>query len=480
MKITYGEFNYLPFESSWAVFTKAGGLNLIPPHYLISALAGGGGARYWLSKDVGTSKLASALGLSEAAISRCFIDCLTSTPQSSQVACIRHCPQCIAAGYHSVFFLLQIVQRCPWHDEPLIHCRCCSRTCLPAGMTITALNEGYHANTRCGHFAFSSTGSVVLCKVTADQWEAYATLGLALQKWFKAAQAINSPLVDYATSLFNPAYLGGSVPSRHEQLINCGLQLALSAIGPFPVPGAIASTPLPPAQVKTTPHLAHDAVFQPDNDNLFALYRCVRHYLYRRYVRAHAACYRYLTALTTQGRHALDSQAACTASAAFLAWRLALRYDYGDGAAINIAAPSHTILPTTRRQIMALWITLFYSIWSGIERTNASRSAERDRFSVALSSNVSPLTLGNEVVCICGHSQASLLQFTAIHADPRWLAIQSAVRCQKRPSAAAQSNVQARETVQFWAYQLHPATLLRFWYNPHLKVGLSSPIVAAG
>lgn len=480
MNITYGQFNYLPFESSWAVFTKAGGLNLIPPHYLIATLTGEAGARYWAAMDVDTAKLASALGLPEAAISRCFIDHVTSNPQSSSIASIRHCPQCIAAGYHSVFFLLHIVQSCPWHDEPLIHCRCCSRACLPGGMTIKAQNEGFNASTRCGHFAFCSTGSVRLSKITANQWQAYATLGLALQGWFRAAQAINSPLVDYATSLYNPAYLGGSVPSKHEQLVNCGLQLALSAVGPFPASRAIAPTPLPPQQVNTTPYMAHDAIFQPDQESLFALYRCVRHYLYKRYVRAHATCYRYLAALTAQGRHALDSQSACTVSAAFLAWRLALRYDYGEGGPINLTAPSHTILPTTDRQIMALWITLFYAIWSGIERTNASSSTERDRFSVTLSSNVPPLTLGNEVVCICGHSHSSLLQFTAIHADPQWLVSQTAERCQKRSSAAEQSNAHARETVQFWAYQPHPATLLRFWYNPHLKVGRSSPVVAAG
>lgn len=480
MKITYGQFNYLPFESSWALFTKAGALNLIDPHRLIAAFSGRAGARYWAAMDIDVVKLAGALLLSEAAVSRCFIDHVTGSAQPSSTAFIRHCPQCIAAGYHSVFFLLHIVQRCPWHDEPLTYCRSCSRACSPGGMTIRAQNEEFNARIRCGHFAFCSSGSVTLSKIAADQWRAYASLGLALQKWFKAAQVLNNPLVDYATSLYTPAYLSGSIPVRQEQLINCGLQLALSAVGPFPAAPAISSTPLPPLKVNTTPYMAHDAVLQPDEKDMFAMYRSVRHYLYKRYVRSHAACYRYLATLTTQGHHALDSQGACTASAAFLAWRLALRYDYAEGGPINLTAPAHTLLPSTRRQIMALWITLFYAIWSGIERTNASRSMERDRFSVALSSNVPPLILGNEVVCICGYDHSRLLQFTTIHTDPIWLVGQTAERCKKRCSVADQSNIRARETVQFWAYQPHSATFLRFWYNPYVKTARNSPVVAAG
>ncbi|WP_346830783.1 hypothetical protein ABDX87_27830 [Pseudomonas abietaniphila] len=480
MKIIYGQFNYLPFESSWAVFIKAGGLNLIPPHSLIKTFSDRAGARYWAATDMNSARLASGLGLSKAAISRCFIDHVTSGTQRESAAFIRHCPQCIAAGYHSVFFLLHIFKRCPWHDELLTHCRSCSRACSPGGMSIRAQNEAFNASIRCGHFAFCSTGSVRLSVITADQWHAYASLGLALQKWFNAARKINSPLIDYASSLYDAAYLGGSVPTRQEQMINCGLQLALSAVGPIPASQAISSTPLPPLEVNTTPYRADDAVFQPDHETLFAMYRSVRHYLYKRYVRAHAACYRYLTTLTTQGLHALDSTCACTASAAFLAWRLALRYDYGEGGPINLTAPSHAILPTTQRQIMALWITHFYAIWSGIERTNASCSMERDRFSVALSSNVPPLTLGNEVVCICGYAHSRLLQLTTVHVDPQWLVSQSAERCQKRRSTADQSNVRARETVQFWSYQPHPATLLRFWYNPYVKMCRNSPVVAAG
>jgi hypothetical protein len=482
VEITYGRFNYFPYESSWAVFVKAAALNLVSPSRLIASLSRVPVARYWMSDDLHIKNMADALGLPQAAVDRCFIDSLTACPPQNSHVYIRHCRRCIAAGYHSVYFLLHMLQRCPWHDEPLIACACCSRACLTASsLRIQPLEVGFTVHMRCGHFSFCSLGAVRMNEITDDQWQAYEHLGLQLQEWFQAVRAINSPIVDYASALYDPSWVGGSVPSKCEQLINCGLHQALAGVGPFPVPEAITVQPLPPQHVRITPYRAGEAEYKFGEEDLFALYRCVRRYLYKRYIKRHGECYRYLARLTTQGLHALDCQAACTVSAAYLAWRLALRYEFGGETLLNLAAPSRDILPTTARQIMELWIALFYTIWAGIERTNASRSVDRDRYSVALSCNAAPLTLSSEAVSIIGYTGSNLLHLICIHAAPEWLVRQAEERCLKRHRIAELSNSRAWESVQFWAYRPNPRTFLRFWYGQHGKGGgRISPVVAAG
>jgi hypothetical protein len=130
MKISYGRFNYIPFESSWAVLLKASALNLMPAKMLIQKLARApqyhNSARYWKACDIDDSKMAAALSLPYPAIKRAFIDNLVECTSCSSQLIIRHCSKCIAAGYHSVFFLLQMIKRCPWHGEPLEVCRHCS------------------------------------------------------------------------------------------------------------------------------------------------------------------------------------------------------------------------------------------------------------------------------------------------------------------------------------------------------------------
>ena len=126
MKLTYGHFNYIPFESSWGILLKASALNFTRPLQLLNEISrfqqSSRPVQYWRGRAIDDSKLAEALSLPYPAVRRAFIDNLVECTPFNSVVYIRHCAKCIALGYHSVFFLLQMIKRCPWHNLPLELC----------------------------------------------------------------------------------------------------------------------------------------------------------------------------------------------------------------------------------------------------------------------------------------------------------------------------------------------------------------------
>jgi hypothetical protein len=483
MKISYGRFNYIPFESSWAVLLKASALNLMPAKMLIQKLARApqyhNSARYWKACDIDDSKMAAALSLPYPAIKRAFIDNLVECTSCSSQLIIRHCSKCIAAGYHSVFFLLQMIKRCPWHGEPLEVCRHCSSV-MVRGLLFARGQNGFCAKTHCDHFLFDSTGSIRLSGVTAGQWKKYEELGLRIEKWLNAANAMKNPLVNYAISLLSVAGVTNESSDNDEKLINIGLTLTASELGEFPAPGAISTWAVPPFEIVLaaySPHEAAESEFRAKE--IFTLYRCVRRYLYNAYVKPHGACFKYLMSLSRRCRHGLDCQHTCAVSAAFLVWCEALHYRFREGGPINLVMPSWHVRPATPRQIMVLWIMHFYAIWTGIVEKCTSCNQALDRFSVALSGNAC-LVLGVEVISISGVDHQLTSDLACLHVCPAWLSRQTNKRCWTRLSVSNQSNFRAYETVQYWTYVPDPATFLRFWYGNFVKSARSSPFVAAG
>jgi len=483
MNISYGRFNYIPFESSWAMLLKASALNLVPPKILLRELARApqcnNSARHWKACEIDDSKMAAALSLPYPAIKRAFIDNLVEcTPCTSQVV-IRHCPKCIAAGYHSVFFLLQMIKRCPWHGEPLEACRHCSSV-MARGLLFARGEKGFCAKTHCDHFLFDSTGSIRISGVTAEQWKKYEELGLRIEKWLNAANAMKNPLVNYAISLLSVAWVKNESSDNDENMINIGLTLTALELGEFPAPGAISTWAVPPFEIVLAAYSPHDAAeFEFGARDVFALYRCVRRYLYNAYVKPHAACFRYLMSLSRRRRHGLDCQRTCAVSAAFLVWCEALSYKFREGGPINLVMPSWHVRPATPRQIMVLWIMHFYGIWTGIEEKCTSSNQALDRFSVALSGNAC-LVLGVEVISISGVDHQLTSDLACLHVCPAWLSRQTNKRCWARLHVSDQSNFRAYETVEYWTYVPDPATFLRFWYGNFIKKARSSPFVAAG
>jgi len=485
MRVTYGHFNHIPFESSWAVLLKASALNLASPKKLVSEFArnqqSSHATQYWMARDVDDSKMASALSVPYPAIKRAFIDNLAECePRTSQI-CIRHCSKCLAVGYHSVFFFLHMIRRCPWHNEPLEVCTHCSGV-MERGLLFNHSQDAFSTRMRCNHFLFSSADTIRLNCVTTDQWCKYAELGFRIEKWLGAARGLQNPLINCATSLYDAAWVKSGGLSGAERLVNVSLNLAVSALGEFPAPNSITMSPIPPYKTITATYSSHEAsAFDLSPSQIFSLYRRVRRYLYRSYVRPHVKCYKYLVGLSTCGRHTLDCQSACAVSSAFLVWCTALRYSFGEKGAINFVATNWHTRPVTPRHIMTLWITHFYAIWSGIESMCIRSNKDQDRFSVGRVGNTRLLVSGAEIISIIGDSEQLTSDLTFYYVCPVWLSGQAARRCRTRLRAEDQSNFHAWETVYFWAYAPDPSTFLRFWFGNHRKTaGYVSPLVSAG
>ncbi|MDX2218209.1 MAG: hypothetical protein SF172_04235 [Burkholderiales bacterium] len=109
----------LPYESMWSVIRRFKQRNALSEWFIRSRLA--------VDKDKSLGERFEGLSgitvdYAEEAAVHAILDPFLSH------RCIRNCPTCISAGYHSYWHQLRILQQCPIHLVPLVgHCASCGK-----------------------------------------------------------------------------------------------------------------------------------------------------------------------------------------------------------------------------------------------------------------------------------------------------------------------------------------------------------------
>lgn len=132
------------YTSSWLIFLHVMKWNHTRDFHEIRELLEVGGSepeefdRWWDGAQVPHSRVEDACGLIRNELKYSFFDGWFPLPghlESETLEMrprprIRHCPQCIKMGYHSVIFYFEHITHCPWHHEVLEACQQCSDVLL--------------------------------------------------------------------------------------------------------------------------------------------------------------------------------------------------------------------------------------------------------------------------------------------------------------------------------------------------------------
>jgi hypothetical protein len=334
-KLIWQEISPAPFESAWSIFAKLLALNAMSPSRVRSMIAdpthaSGGELDFRDSSWIDFNRFCNALGVSENRLCAAFLDQLgfnngESVSHQWYGPGIKLCQDCLAKGYHSVFFELGFVDICPWHykklDEP---CDSCRFTVFRSGIKkrrdkshegISEITEWQELLSSCGHI-HSNDGRVgKLNGLSPVEEEAVASRCSALLRWWRNVSK-NPEIASFLSQ-----YSFGDVKEIHLRAI---FGAAEQIAGKCPWPVGISRGPVRTQRWVEAEYAAVDPVgdLAPRASEWDVVYRSVRRHIFSHYVRHHRDCWNELTSYRRYDARKLDSETCCPISLAYAVWRM--------------------------------------------------------------------------------------------------------------------------------------------------------------
>lgn len=325
-RFVWGQGTPAPFESSWLIFLKLMALNNCTFNHVFKYLCL---EKYRCqdidnplrcfdvldSKWVDFQKLSRALGgISERSLRTAFLSEF-SFPLQHKFQ-VRHCPECIRNGYHSIFFQIHSLERCPWHGHELVRCSHCSAA-LGQGLKSrggkSCNAEEWSFFLKCGHFDIEPVDVPFLLTPTPDFRDLVLKTSKTFLKWWgRVLNVGDHPNLS----------LGLMVISVDEgYLRDCDLKLmtighAKHLAGACPWPIADSEIGFRSCTWEDSGETHHSS------EDWRAVLKSIRRQIFRRYVRRHRRCYGRLAKLCMFASHSLNGKSVCYCALSFILWRM--------------------------------------------------------------------------------------------------------------------------------------------------------------
>lgn len=292
---------------------------------------------------------------------------------------IRHCPECIKYGYHSVVFYFECVSHCPWHHLPLEYCRNCSDALQRKGHRkhgIAAISEA------CRHMRLilgieapeeAPKDYIVQAEVWCD----------GLNDWIKNAQKlIGEGVYEVVVGL----------PSERQNADIVFKYLAWHASRTGPTTNYLPITILRIPRSKLAEESYYHEILKyymarftianeteatrprADLDDVIAMAKSIRRYIFKRYLRLHRKCLARIARLNEESWYALNLEFVCPCVMAYLItlsrqwgvspWDLLHMQSSHVGTFLNRIYLSRKTLACEVEVAMYKSIGDFYRIWS--------------------------------------------------------------------------------------------------------------------
>lgn len=379
-----------PFESGWSIFAKLILLNQTKPYQLAGLLKlpeaeDNNKLRFRSSDWIDLEQFAEMLSINPNRLRQCFFDQLQIHIEESYSQLkndgIKICPECLARGYHSLFFELGFIDTCPWHHRTLEEaCADCLRAVYSKGLkfysgenhlsphhqndTIEELGEW---KSTCNHVLFKIDTVRQLNQLTQAQEYVINHKCRLLYGWIKTAQT----RLDLTGKLFCFKNLE---ENGFEKLFNAAEKIAGACPWPVNHKRSPVKWVLLHERQKLTAQTDESLHRNPDLDSM---YKSIRRHIFTRYVKSHRECHNGIINLKRDESLSLDTEKVCSIALAYNVWRLKIEKFINVEALKQNVSLYRTITPpdfyvpdiplTPELQANFLYLQFFY-IWEQIDR----------------------------------------------------------------------------------------------------------------
>ncbi len=385
-----------PFESGWSVFSKLLLLNQIKPSQLASLLQSpdvenNNRLRFRNSDWIDLEQFSEMLSVNPNRLRQCFFDQLQIHVEESYSQLkndgIKICPECLAKGYHCIFFELGFIDICPWHHIALEQaCADCLRAVYSKGLQFNrrqnhlgqvnpddltkALGEW---KSICNHLVFEVDIVRKLNQMSQEQELEINHKCRLLYGWIKTAQT----RLDLTGKLYCYTNLGAD---GFEKFFNAAEKIAGACPWPVNHKRSPVKWILLNERQKSTAQTDESFHRNPDLDSI---YKSIRRHIFTRYVKNHRACHKGIINLKRDESLSLDTEKVCSIALAYNVWRLKIEKFINVEALKQNVSLNRVITPpdfyvsdiplTTELQANFLYLQFFY-IWEQIDRNIGKNS----------------------------------------------------------------------------------------------------------
>jgi hypothetical protein len=325
----------LPFESGWSLFAKLLILNQMKPHQLANLirttdLGDVNKLRFRSSDWINLTLFAEMLSINPNRLRVCFFDQMQIYTEESYSQLkgdgIKICPECVAKGYHCLFFELSFIDTCPWHNVALEQaCPDCLRAVYSKGLQFNPLKNHHEHGVQkirtealgewkstCNHLVFEVDIVRKLNLMNHDEQQEINRKCRLLYGWIKTAQT----RLDLTEKLFCFTHVEAN---KFDKFFNAAEKIA----GKCPWPINLKRT-----QVKWITFNSNQDHRRGENHNqdsivtLNEVYGSIRRHIFNRYVRHHRTCHNSIMNLKRDDSLSLDTDRVCGLALAYSVWRL--------------------------------------------------------------------------------------------------------------------------------------------------------------
>lgn len=451
-----------PFESGWNVFAKLLLLNQMKPHQLARLIKStdvrdANKLRFRSSDWIDVEQFAEMLSINPNRLRVCFFDQLQIHIEESYSQLkgdgIKICPECLAKGYHCLFFELSFIDNCPWHHialEPA--CADCLRAIYSKGLQfnpgrnyleqenpddpIEVLGEW---KSICNHLVFKIDIVRKLNQMSQEQELEINHTCRLLYGWIKTAQT----RLDLTEKLFCFTKIEAN---NFEKLFNAAEKIA----GKCPWPINQKRTSVKWITYQNHPHKLESQNNSKDSiTTLDDVYGSIRRHIFNRYVRPHRVCHNSIMNLKRDESLSLDTEKVCGVALAYSVWRLkienfinieALKYDIGTKQELATHDFYHPNIDITIEMQANLIYMQFFYFWELIDQNIGKNS-------MVINSSGLPFLVSN----MCSAYWKEL--WSGIFPHPETLANKAFIHCvQIYKKSKSLTN---DRTTRNWAYGFH-------------------------
>ncbi len=388
-----------PYESAWSYLGRLLAINGMLPRQLYPLICNDAHSHiksdtldYNISDWIDFNKLAALLNVTPLRLRHGFLDQLgfPVTSAMSPRHGIRHCPKCLKAGYHSVFFELSLINYCPWHGAELMSgCRPCATTVRYSGFAATEVDTDsddnnaftdYIIGTPCGHETYDTrdihsfdVGDLPVKDVLRKSNSFLLWWG-AINKDRSIPQGTRGALIGRS----NDAY-----SQKHHEFNDKFLFIIEKYVGPCPWKISARSVPTDFMKWENSDPVISSL---PDgartSDKIaIATYKSIRRHLTKKYVKSHRYCYNQLTHISDHESMCLHKGVACTVSVSFVTWRMrietidkprtiTMHHANSDEFRLMLFPDWSNSQNRSLTEMAHNWYGMFFNIWGVIEDNN--------------------------------------------------------------------------------------------------------------
>lgn len=484
-RLTWGANGPAPYESAWLIFLKLCALNLSGLTYLCSVIkkddvsVSDAEARYCQGDWIDFRRFSRALGVPEVQLRTGFLDQLgVSSVEDPRWVNIRHCPDCIATGYHSVMFQLDMISHCPWHHQRLVACESCARVFHRGGPWKRKVRgdpqSGKVIKLACGHFTFGSAEAPVLpCLDASRRPLVVQKVEEILAWWHQGIAPSPASRVLSLASTWRQLERRDDTQAKEAQLV-LGLFEKISGVLPFKSVTPPLRSQLLAWENQPVDLYQHTELINPDSD-LFTFFKCLRRHVKRRHLRQHRRCFNFISHLDEHGAHSLSSDTMCSACLAFMAWEMSLRgITTVAGLRGHFSTPLRTCIPMASlypeeiivgfRSIVSFWLAYFYDVWALLELDGRGQ-----QFRLVINEAHFRRDFIRTVYCnSCSRIYAGDVKADKhwlVYAAPEFLAERNNLHCRGRREDEEMLSTRGWNIVAYWSYSEWPNAIFRGWQS---------------